>query len=152
MVNKGGVLVPSTELKICGRKVGAFVRVTYSELCKPRETKFEDVFGLCPDHLEDLVMPEPWNVGWTKNGWASGGGWFNNGIMKNLRGLVESVVVVDGPVDVKQERALRQMAAFKADIKRIMGQENAKGLTLDHWRTAFEEILQDMTVKDVMDA
>lgn len=145
-------IVPQKKTVICGKKIQGFVRLTYEELCNPLETKYEDVFGMCPDHLVSMADPGVWAKGLERPAWHGGRAYFRDGVVAGLRGLVLRVEATEIPLDPREEKLLRQLEAHKANIKRIMGQSNAKGLTTEHWRVAFEEILQDMIVKDVMDA
>ena len=152
-VYKTGKSGGSRELANCARKAHGFVCVTYKELCNPRETKFKDVFGLCQDHFRTMMDPGSWARGWTKHGWTNEGGYFGSqGVVHDLRGLVETIEACERPLNPKEEKILRQLDSHKANIKRMMGQANAKEITLDMWREAFEDILQDMLVKEVMDA
>src|SRR5512135_840601 len=76
--------------------------------------------------------------------------------IRGLRGHLKLVTRVD-PSEVPnpkelalREDKLRKMASVKSDLKRIMSQRNTEKLTLDDWRTIFDETIDEFVVEGVM--
>ena len=54
--------------------------------------------------------------------------------------------------DVKEDGQRKLAAGFKATIKKMMGQRNSRSLTLEDWKLAFDECLDEFVVEVVMDS
>jgi len=144
--NPKKVIVPKKKTVRCSCKVVGFVRVQYASLTAYRsgESKYDDIFGLCREHLALLSSsPAPWN---RKVHWQIGA-------VSGQRGRVE--VVEPAQVEVKDARrdaVLRIMTAFKSEVKRKMRQSNAKDLSVEDWRQLLSEAVDEWVTEEVMNS
>ena len=146
----GGGLKRVKKNRPCGCASRTFFRVEYATLhpYRSREAKFSDIYGFCADHEKAFADVKLYN---TQNRWG------RSAFVYGLRGVVREVTLITDPgfnpeKDVKEDGQRKLAAGFKATIKKMMGQRNSRSLTLEDWKLAFDECLDEFVVEVVMDS
>ncbi len=133
----------------CGCAATSFYRVEYGDLSAHRkgESKFFDIFGFCSVHETEFKNPEAYGVP---------DQWGRSSQVYGLRGRVTGLTVLENAYGiedvVKRDARKREMAGFKSAIKRMMNQRNAQKASLDDWREAFAELIDEYVVEGVMES
>lgn len=148
----GNHKVKREDTLICGRKPAVLVQAHYGRLLSYRqnEGKLVDVFGMCAEHGAEFLNPKRW---------AERDDGRQGAAVSGQRGTVDRVEIIDSSsfsfdleAKAREDKNLRKIAAIKSNIKRQMNQRNAQDLTVDHWRQAFSEILDEWIIEQVMDS
>ena len=142
-ISAGTQTVLQKKFVICGRKTQTLIQVKYSSfpLHRQGESKYEDLFHMCHEHGKEFTYLRNWMKGEMS--------------VSGQRGTVGSIQVIHGSnleALAKEDKNQRKIAGVKARVKQMMSQRNTRDLTVDHWRKAFEDVLEEWVVEQVMES